>query len=243
MPLIEPAFSGSFGLSAPSARNSSTVADQPGAERGLALVAPAALAEMALEHGASTRSARRARQAAAATRSASSLWSAPRGASSARSAPARAANSWALSSLSSRLCARRPCRVAFCAERALPAALTGPRERAPLRRLAAAPGGGGGHRRSLSRLVALARTVARNRKTSNIRLERAVAGATQGRDVPDDTRVRAGSGNAGTRPAYENNTTYGWRVERRRATTGFRWSGLQEAFFVPGDNAFRAPGS
>jgi hypothetical protein len=58
-------------------------------------------------------------------------------------------------------CARRPCFSAFCAERALPSAVLGPRDFAPLRRLASARAlllqSGAGVRAQLSGSVARVR--------------------------------------------------------------------------------------
>ncbi len=85
------------------------------------------------------RSDRRARQMANAMRAASASWSTPTGASSACRAAVKARNSaWFSSSRTTIFCARRPCLRALRAATARPWALTGPRERAPLRRLACA---------------------------------------------------------------------------------------------------------
>ena len=88
---------------------------------------------------ASRRSARRARHAATTMRATRSACSAPSGASSLCSAASKAPKAAAFSSTSSIMrFAQRPCLVALRATRARPAAVLGPRDFAPLRRLAAA---------------------------------------------------------------------------------------------------------
>jgi hypothetical protein len=85
------------------------------------------------------RSARASRQAATATRRASTVWSAPMGASASIIAASRPANSAASSSGSmTYFRARMPGLSAFCAERAFPSAVFGPRDFAPFLRLASA---------------------------------------------------------------------------------------------------------
>src|SRR5690606_27840325 len=85
------------------------------------------------------RSARARRQAATATRRASSTSITPAGCSSANMAYCRASNAPGSSCGSTQWrIARRPCLIALCAERALPAAVLGPRDLAPFARLAAA---------------------------------------------------------------------------------------------------------
>ncbi len=136
MPLIQPAFSGSFGRSAASARNSSSVADQPGAERGLALVTPTALAEMALEHGRlDPVGAPRAPGGRGDPQRELGLERALRR----QPGPQRAGEGGELrGALATQRHAVRAQAVPGRVARALPAAPTGPRERAPLRRAAAA---------------------------------------------------------------------------------------------------------
>jgi hypothetical protein len=115
------------------------VADQPGAERFLRVAGMEGVgAEIAAEQRG-LEAVRAPRQAVVTMRAASSLWSAPAGASSARAAAWKARYSAASSSASS-TCrrARRPCLRALREERARPAALCGPRDLAPLRRLASA---------------------------------------------------------------------------------------------------------
>src|SRR5690606_14686292 len=93
------------------------------------------------------RSARARRQAATATRRASSTSITPAGCSSANMAYCRASNAPGSSCGSTQWrIARRPCLIAFCAERALPAAVLGPRDLAPFARLAAARAGEEGAR-------------------------------------------------------------------------------------------------
>jgi hypothetical protein len=95
-----------------------------------------------LNTSVSIRSARSSRQAAINRRRVSTLCSPPSGAMSRNSNAASASNSSGFSSSSrALLLVRRPCRSAFLATRALPAALTGPRDFAPLRRLASARAG------------------------------------------------------------------------------------------------------
>jgi hypothetical protein len=65
----------------------------------------------------------------------------PSGASTSRIAASTPANACAHSPATRQLSAHRPCLSAFRAERAFPAWLTGPRDLAPLRRLAAARAG------------------------------------------------------------------------------------------------------
>jgi len=88
---------------------------------------------------AAKRSARSRRQVAATIRRASVVWSAPSGASSSIIAASSALNA-ALSSSgrTTYVWAQSPCLSAFCADRALPAGVLGPRDLAPLRRLASA---------------------------------------------------------------------------------------------------------